>query len=148
MPKKQPLAVLVWKGGQCVPGNSWDRQGLAGLKEGDLLEVYAYKPPTNKQGRFAHWLFCLAAENAPEGTSWTAEGVKVACKLHCGLVDGMLVRKGQAPQWNFMSLTDLDEDQMRDFIDKSVRYIEQHIAPGIDIEALKAEAKAKSAKRR
>jgi hypothetical protein len=148
MAKKQPLAVLVWKGGQLVPGNGWDRQALAGLQEGQLLEAYAYKPPSNKQERFAHWLFRLAAENAPEGTTWTEGSVKMACKLHCGLVDGMIVRKGRDPEWNFMSLTELDEKQMSDFIDKSLRYIETTIAPGIDIELLKAEAKEKSAKRK
>ena len=148
MAKKQPLAVLVWKGGQLVPGNGWDRQALAGLTDGDLLEVYAYKPPSNKQERFVHWLFRLAAENAPEGTTWTPEGVKMACKLHYGHVDGMLVRKGQPAQWNFRSLSELDEEGMRRFIDASVTYIETNIAPGIDVEALKREAKEKSAKRK
>lgn len=149
MAKKQPIAVLVWRDGQCVPGARVDREALAELSEGQLLEVYAYKPPTNKQERFVHWLFRIGAENAREdGPRWTEAGIKMACKIQYGWVDGMIVRKGQDAEWNFKSLTEMDEDQMKEFIDLVVKFIESDVAPGIDIEALKREAKERSSRRK
>lgn len=149
MVKKTPIAILVWRDGQCVPGARIDREALAELDEGKLLEVFVYKPPTNKQQRFCHWLFRIGAENAREGGAcWTAEGIKMACKVRFGWVDGMIVRKGQVAEWNFRSLAEMDEDQMKDFIDAVVTFIESEVAPGIDIEALKREAKERSNKRR
>lgn len=42
----------------------------------------------------------------------------------------------------------MDEDQMKEFIDAVVQFIESEVAPGIDIEALKREAKERSSKRK
>ena len=126
-----------------------DRQALVDLPEGQLLEVFAYKPPTNKQERFVHWLFRIAVENLPEdGPQYTENALKNLCKVRFGWVDGQVVRKDRDPEWNFKSLTEMDEETMKEFIDYVVKFIETELVPGMDIEALKREAKERSSRRK
>lgn len=150
MAKKQPLAVLVWKGGQLVPGNSWDRQALAGLAEGDLLEARPYNPASRKQEGYLRVLWRLGAELHRDGAAFTTEGaIKNECKRLAGMFDGYIVRRGQTAEINFRETPDLNAEEIKSLIDVTMNFLVEEVLPeGTDLDALRREAKEQSQKRR
>lgn len=115
-----------------------DFEALSKLEDGALLEVYAYRPRSERQNRFIHVMLGIAAENSPGG--WTAEAIKKAVKIKGGWFDGVIVRKGKDLEYNFKSTGDFTKEQMTEFIDQCLNYIGETVCPGMDLTALRREA--------
>lgn len=137
--KRIPLAIARWDGTSLRAASTQSREAIADLPAGTILEIYDYRPRTNQQMKYAHALMKRAAQNSPD--NWTEEGLKVAVKYRCGLVHGVLRKANGDEKTLLRSLAELDRKEMSDFIEELIFYITTNVCPGMDVEALKKEAK-------
>jgi len=140
MAKREPLAIGRWDGHSLRAAARIDQEAMLGLPDGSLVEIYAYRPRSDKQNRYLHAILNILAENSPG--DWSSEAIKVAVKLKCGHVEGVLHRPDGSVKQILRSTSDFDREEMKEFIDHVIAYGLSVVAPGMDPDLLKREAEA------
>ena len=142
MAKRQAIAVLKFEGGRIVPASYSDGVALSRVPADALLECHLYAEPRNaRQNRYLHALLETAAENSPDG--WHAETIKQAVKLRGGWFEGVLTRRDGSTVHVFRSTADFTKEEMAQFTDQVIDYVQAHVCPGVDVDGWRREALAR-----
>jgi hypothetical protein len=141
-----PIAIARWENGQFILPARVDREGMASVPEGALVEIHFYKERTPRQNRYLHTLLSSFCENV-DGIHLDPEAIKEAVKAKHGWIDH--IRLDQQGRHNIIlkSTADMSRAEMTEFIEQAIAYLAE-MRPDFDFKALRKEAEAQSKRAR
>lgn len=141
MAKVEPI-IGKWSGGQVVFDTPIEREKLAGLEDGQILEIRPYKTPSADQYRLLHWLL----KTASEAVGVDAEELKNRVKVAGGYTDGPgLQIEGHVFQ-PLKSTSAMSRKELAGFIEAVMDFCVVEF--GFDVSALRREVQSRMQMRR
>lgn len=127
------------EGGRIVPASRFDADTIRSLPEGSLWVVERFRD-TRKKERFFHMLIRRVADNAFDDFA-TPDRIKSDLFKELGFVKGTITEVDGATYELRMATNELSSEQLEIAIERLLFLAETEYCPGIDVTALKREAK-------
>lgn len=137
--RKSEIIVRV-EGGRLIPAAFGDREELAAMKDGTLLTVAPYRG-TKKALAFLHAVLNRAEANALDLRT-TAEWIKVEVKRQYGWIVGAMTEVDGVSYVTLKSTADMSAEELAKFTEQVLLFCQEHVCPGVDLDAFKREARA------
>lgn len=137
MPRRAQIIARV-EGDTVVPFARIDREAIAAMPKGTVLELKPFVEKDHSLGRAMHAMCGLAADNVP---GWSVERIKTTVKLRHGWISGVREKFGGENYVELRSVNDFTDDEMREFMRQIEEFITTELMPGVDLETLRRETR-------
>lgn len=116
-----------------APADALSEMALSDLpvKPGRAIKARITIERSGPQNRLAHALFAKVAEGLAD-PRWTADSVKIALKIRCGLVDVYRMGGREIEVPRSVAFDRMDGSEFSSFLSRAMDVICQEILPGID----------------
>lgn len=141
MAKVEPI-IGKWSGGQVVFDVPLEREKLAGLEDGQILEIRPYATPSAQQYRLLHFLL----KSASEATGVNEEEIKNRAKASGGYTDGPAIQIGDHLFQPLKSTSAMSMRELAQFIEDVMDFVS--IEYGVDVGAMRRDVQSRMAMRR
>jgi hypothetical protein len=138
--RRKSEIIMRKEGGRLVPAAYGDREEIAALPEGQLVTVAPYKG-TKKALAFLHAVLNRAEANAVD-LDMTAEWIKVHVKRENGWIVGAMTEVDGVSYVTLKSTGDMSAEELAKFTEQVLLFCQEHVCPGVDLEAFKREARS------
>ncbi len=119
-----------------------DTQKLAGLQDGQVLEIKPYSTPSHEQYRLVQWILQTVSESVGVGT----EEIKNRAKMAGGYVDGPAIMVGEHLCQPLKSTSSMSKRELSRFIEDLIDFVSVEF--GIDVSSLRREVAERAKMRR
>lgn len=139
---KQITIIGKYVGGKIVFDVPVEREKLAMVEDGSVVEVRPYRTPSHEQYKLVQWV----CQTASDATGIPAEEIKTKAKAAAGYFDGPGIIMGEQLFQPLKSTSAMSRKELSAFIEDLIDFCAAELL--IDVGALRREVQSRMAMRR